>query len=1112
MSDSENTSDLAGSEATAEPETTSAQEPSKAPTYVVGIGASAGGLEALVQFFSVMPTNSGFAFVVVQHLSPDFKSVMDELLSRHSSMPFHQVKDRVEIDANTVYLIPPKMEMVLLDGRLLLADKDPKTLSLPIDVFFRSLAQDRGERAIAVVLSGTGSDGSRGIIDIHDAGGLVIAQSEGSAKFNGMPRSATETGLVDYVLSPEEIPSAILKYTGSFLISGEASEQDNVGLPSLTDQYLAIFKRLRSAFKTDFTYYKPTTVNRRIERRMAVHQLETLEEYIRKLDEDPKEVRLLYHDLLIGVTRFFRDPEAFSFLEQETIAKLVEEKQDGDQIRVWVPACATGEEAYSIAMLFMEAISRSGKRLDVKIFGTDLHRDSINFAANGVYPAENLELVEDERIERFFKPNDSDYQIAVDVRKMIVFAEHNLLKDPPFTNIDLVSCRNFLIYLQPIAQKKVLTMFLFSLNVGGTLFLGPSESLGDMENEFDIIERQWNFFRKRKDVRLSPLLDLPPLGSVSHSAPVQGVMSDGTFIGSRRSAADRELTQAYDELLAHHMPPSLLLDASNQLTHVFGDGSEYISTPKGRSSLDVLSMVEGNLRLALSTAIQRARKENAAFSLSNVPVDIRGQEEPRFVDLTARPMRDARFLIIHFEEHRTPKRRPESEDSSEDSKDFDVGAETRDRIFELEKELQFSRENLQATIEELETSNEELQATNEELLASNEELQSTNEELQSVNEELFTVNTEYEKKNAELTQLNTDIDNLLQSTEIGTVFIDDTLRIRKFTPAIAETFNLLPMDIGRPFEHITFSLIGNENIVDQVRDVVETKHPMVKEVRDRSGRWKLLRIFPYLNSREEASGAVLTVVDITPIKSAEQELERRTESLAIAKNDLEQFAFSVSHDLQEPLRTISGYVDLLKKRLVDLDEESSEYFDYVRGGALKLKDQINGLLTYTRVETRAQPPEEMSLSSILDQVERLKKDEIEASGTEIRRAGEQLIVYCDPTQVVPLFASIIENSMKFHRGTQPVIYVEATPENGGVMISIRDNGIGIEPVNQKNVFKLFYRENSPSEFEGMGLGLSISKRIVTRHEGRIWLESEPGIGTKIFFTLPGKPGCDDANI
>ncbi len=1071
------------------------------PEYIVGIGASAGGLEALVQFFSAMPSNSGVAFVVVQHLSPDFKSVMDELLSRHTDMAIYTAEDHVEIESDSVYLIPPKKEMAIVDRCLLLKDKDTsRSFSLPIDIFFASMAKDLGSKGIAIVLSGTGSDGSRGLVEVHEAGGLVISQDEETAKFNGMPRSATDTGLVDFVLSPTEMPRVILDHLGRPLPLPKGEEQGLSGARTEMDQYLAIFFRLRSAFKTDFSYYKPTTVNRRIERRMTFHKVDTLDQYLKIMDTKPEEVHELYQDLLIGVTKFFRDIDAFAILENEVIPALINSKEDGDQLRVWIPACATGEEAYSIAILLHEALEASDRKLDLKIFATDLDPRSVTSAAAGIYSKESLELISKERLERYFHEHGDGYQVDAALRKSLVFTEQNLLKDPPFTRMDLISCRNLLIYFQPIAQKKVISMFLFALKVKGYLFLGPSETLGDLEGEFDTISRTWNIFLKRKDVRIAPLINLPEQTSLISRSEDRTRKTNSLYGVARQRQEDLELQKIYDALLGEHMPPSLLIGQNNELIQVFGDASRYIRTPKGRASLDILAMLHSSLRLAVSTAIKRVASKRTSFTLNKVPVT--EVADLGAVDIVVKPMRDEQYMLVQFIESSEPAALVFRD---EEGKTFDPDAESLSRITDLEKELQFTRENLQATIEELETTNEELQATNEEMLASNEELQSTNEELQSVNEELFTVNTEYEKKNHELISLNTDIDNLLKSTEIGTVFIDSDLCIRKFTPAIATVFNLLPMDLGRPFEHITFNLVDVRSASELVGEVISTRQAIIKEVRSVDGRWHLMRIYPYMTGRDKAAGAVLTLVDISAIKQAEKELKLRTKSLTSAKYDLEQFAYSVSHDLQTPLRSVSGYLDLLKKRFEGEDDELKEYLDFAHEGAIKLKEMINGLLTYSRIETRATDFEEFSLDSALDEVLDSLQPDVDAVGGQLSRESCNLVVFGERRFVIYLLTELITNAIRF-RGTSPLrIKIAAEALDSGVRINVRDNGRSIEPVNQELVFKIFYQEHPEQTPEGLGVGLAICRRIVLKHGGRIELDAAAGMGTTVSFTLPSKP-------
>lgn len=864
--------------------------------YVVGIGASAGGLEALESFFKHMPADAGMAFVIIQHLSPDFKSLMDEILSRHTSLAIHRVEDGMAVESNAIYLLPPKKEMIISGGRLLLTDKDRATgLSLPIDTFFRSLAQDFGERAIGIILSGTGSDGSRGIRSIHDAGGLVVAQSEQTAKFDGMPRSATETGIVDLVLPPSEMPQALLDYI--------EPPEHGTRREALKDRRTietgmnAIYSLLRADFGIDFSHYKPNTVLRRIDRRLQLNRSLDLEEYVEQLRNDPHELNTLYKDLLIGVTRFFRDPELFERLAKDVIPDVLKKVAADDEIRVWVAGCATGEEAYSLAILLHEALVEARRPINVKIFATDVHRASLEFASAGLYDDTTLAEVSQERRDRYFTKQLSGFQVSQDLRKMIVFAPHNIIKDAPFTKLDLISCRNLLIYLQPHAQKKALSLFHFGLKTGGILILGPSESPGEISDEFETLDGHWKIYRKRRDVRLPPDMRLP----ISLSSPQMHAIG----IGNRTVKTvfpDPHLIKAYDELLAAYVPASFLVNAQRELLHTFSGAGKYLVAHDGRPSSDLLDLVHPDLRLAISGALQRAGRELGPVRYTGISI---GQEPDR-LRVTVRPLpirgADETYFLISVE----ADARKEVVTTAGD--DLDVPAASSRRLTELEEELRYTKENLQATVEEMETTNEELQATNEELVASNEELQSTNEELHSVNEELYTVNAEYQRKISELTELTDDMDNLLQSTDIGTIFLDRDLLIRKFTPKIAHAFQLLPQDIGRRIDSFAHNIL-HAGLLDDIRQVLETENPFERDVQDRFGQWFLLRILPY-RSKGRVEGVVVTLIGISRLKETEEELRRLSK---------------VFMDGADPI-----LIEDLSGRIVDLNREAEIAYGWTR--------------------------------------------------------------------------------------------------------------------------------------------------------------------------------------
>jgi two-component system CheB/CheR fusion protein len=825
------------------------------PTFIVGIGASAGGLEALEAFFEQVPVDSGMAFVVVQHLSPDFKSLMDEILSRRTKLPVHLVNDGVEVERDRVYLIPAKKEMIISQGRLLLSDRGhEQELSLPIDVFFRSLAQDCEGRAVAVVLSGGGSDGSRGICDVHEAGGLVLIQDPDSAQFDGMPRTARDAGVADAIMPPQEMPKFLLAHAAG--ASARRADSARSGDHGMT----AVYRMLEREFGIDFTHYKPSTVTRRIERRLQLSRVDNIETYVKRLREEREELDVLYRDLLIGVTRFYRNDEAFRLMEERILPELWQTLPPNQPLRVWVAGCATGEEVYSLAILLHELGQRLSER-PVKIFATDVHRGSLDVATRGLYDEQAVAGVSPERLERYFLRRGQSYQVTPEIRQMVVFAAHNVIKDAPFTRVHFVSCRNMLIYLQPAVQQRVLSLFHFSLNLGGVMFLGPSESPGALARDFETVDKHWRIYKKTSDSRM-PVDTRPQLSA--RNTRNQAPSSTRSLPSSNRYSVP-QLLGVYDSLLSEVMPPSLLVNDAAELVHVFGGASKFLRLHDGRQGLSVLELVDGELKTVLASLLQRALKLSTPLSSRGVHV-LDGAASGNY-DITVRPVRNrpegVPHALISFELNELDSERVAPTE-------LNLAEVSREQLSALEAELKYTKENLQSVTEELETSNEELQAANEELLASNEELQSTNEELQSVNEELYSVNAEYQRKISDLTELANDMENLLASTDIGTVFLDAQLRIRNFTPRAAEIFNLLPHDIGRPIENLTHSMDYPELAAD-FRSVLETGRPVEKELRHGAQDAFFTRILPY-RAKGTIDGVVLTLIDVTGLKTAEDAL------------------------------------------------------------------------------------------------------------------------------------------------------------------------------------------------------------------------------------------------
>ncbi len=839
---------------------------SDASLRVVGVGASAGGLESLEKLFSRLPTHSGLAFVVVQHLSPHFRSMMDELLARRTDVEIRIAEDGVQVHADCIYLLPPGKELLIRDGRLVLKDQELRRgVALPIDQFFRSLAKDLGSRAVAVVLSGSGSDGSRGIRDVHRAGGTVIVESPETAKFDGMPLSALATSMVHHVCRPEEIVDVLLGEPRAPTDPLDGTEEGSVR---------AILSLIQQQFGMDFAGYKAGTVTRRIWRRCELLRANSLDDYLVRL-EDPDELGKLYHDLLIGVTEFFRDPEAFEVLEKRIIPELLSRVPPNEDVRVWVAGCATGEEAYSIALLLHEQMCRHQRPVRVKLLATDAHRPALGAADAGVYAESQLVNVSQERRERYFALTSGGYRITPELRDLVVFAAHNLLNDPPFTRMHLITCRNLLIYLEPHAQKRVLSRLHFGLTVGGVLMLGSSENLGQLATEFEPVDEQRRFFRKRRDVNLLDSASIVLGEGLKASRPTG-------FQANRGRAADTRLLAIYDRLLDQFMPPSFLVSEDLTLVDSFGNAEQLLHVVGRRPSNNLLDMIDERLRPVVVGAVGAAlRKRHAVqFAAAGFPEPSPGKglivaAEP----IVTQPNAVHVLITMSGAAMANLSGGSSGPDAVVEGAQARAGGEAS--VQQLEFALSLTRENLQAAVEELQTSNEELQATNEELVASHEELQSTNEELHSVNEELYTVNAEYQKKISELRELNNDIQHLLDGTDVGILFLDPELNIRKYTPRIASVFRILPHDVGRSIRDISHNL-RRPGLVDEIAQVLGDGEPIEDEVRSTDGATLFLRILPYHPDEGEGrepggasvSGVVVTATDISALDAARDRLDR----------------------------------------------------------------------------------------------------------------------------------------------------------------------------------------------------------------------------------------------
>lgn len=892
------------------------------PSHYIGIGASAGGLEALQTLLQHLPVDTGACFVIIQHLSPDFKSMMLELLSKHTKMKIENVKDGVLTKRNTIYLLPPKKNVTLNQGELMLTDKVKDAgVNLPIDVFFKSLAQDQMHKAIGIILSGTGSDGSLGVKALKEVGGLVIAQDPTSAKFDGMPNSAINTGIVDMILRTQEMGEKLASYVKHPLVSGQTDIISDDKVVS-EDIIAEIFNIVRLKSDIDFSKYKSATITRRIERRMTVKQLTTLKDYLSLLLNDPYEVKLLGKEMLIGVTRFFRDNAAFSFLRDSVIPQIVSKSSPKKVIRVWVAACSSGEEAYSMAILFEEEIRKQGLEREVKIFATDVDVDAIAEASVGLFGQDIENDVRPTFLERYFtNTNTGSYQVSKAIRNSVVFASHNMISDPPFSNIDLVSCRNALIYFQVSAQKRVLSSFHFALKKQGYLFLGSSESLGELSAHFTVVNERQKVFIKTADVRL-------PINSTSRTAnnvrkTPNSMPSVSDLMKSYRgnNTAANGLGFVNEALISEFVAPCILLDDEYQAIHVYGDTSGFVRRlPPGRISTKIDAMVNEDISIAVSSALQRAKYSGEDVCYTGVSTQ--GRESLIVFDLRVKYVKEhdiessPGYYWVLFDTAGT------SDDKQKKiAQNFDVGEQTRQRIADLELELKYNKEHLQVTVEELETTNEELQSANEELMSSNEELQSTNEELQSVNEELYTVNSEYQEKIVQISQANGDLDEVLGLSKIGIIFVDDKLLIRRYTEAVKSYVNLQETDINRPLHHISNN-INYDSILVDVASVMSSREPIEKEIILKDKR--LLRIYINSYSYDDVSrsqGVAITFLDISRVRYMEMGMVvaykqlRSSINNALAILDTEPFTQQLNVII---LDDSAAYLELLESQLLEI--------------------------------------------------------------------------------------------------------------------------------------------------------------------------------------------------
>lgn len=1083
------------------------------PSCVVGIGASAGGLEALQQLLTYLPSNTGMAFVIIQHLAPDHKSLLSEILGKFTVMPVIEAKNGMLVEKNHIYMIPPKYNIEIESDILRLEEYDHTKINHPVDIFFRSLAVAYENRAIAVILSGTGSDGTNGIRSIKEANGLIIVQTPESAKFDGMPRNAISTGIVDMIRNPENIAREMAHIASSLADTSTRMQLSDNELMS------RVFSILQQVTNVNYQYYKQTTILRRIERRLVVTHNSNLREYVTYLSKNPDEARVLAKEVLIGVTSFFRDPEYFDTLKERVIKELLRSGTKSEQIRVWVAGCSTGEEAYSIAILFVEAMEELNIRRDIKIFATDLDSDAINKAGRGVYGDNIIEDVSVGRLSRYFTRKGNKYVVRHDIRTMIIFAQHNVFQDPPFGKLDLISCRNLLIYFQTVLQRSLFSIFHVALKDKGYLFLGRSESVFDYDDIYRVISANEKIFVHNISGKL-PVHEKIDYSMQTMDRALEPMLNFGHDLNDDIQYKPSELeTSVFEEF----MPACALIDDKNDIWRTYGDIATFLTVPVGLMTADLFTMVREDLKIPVSMVVQESRLNVKKVTYDSVPVEIE-PGSPEIIAISASPVLDKRgertdYTAVVFVRG--------SREFSGDIRQYKINTAASQRITNLETELKVAQENLRQTVTELESVNAELQAANEELLTANEELQSSNEELQSVNEELYTVNSEYQLKVNELAAVNDDMANFLSTTLVGILMVDRNLNIRKFTEYIATEFNIVDQDVGRSLRYLSFNF-GTIDLIGLCKEVLDTMKTIEQHCASVAGKTYLIRIAPYhaleknhegilaetesAGQTMELKGLVLTFMDTTKQVDDQQQMEEMAKALRQAvksSKEKETFLSHMSHDMRTPMTAILGLTELeLAKEYVPEDVRDS--LSKIEISSHYLMGLIDEILETSRINAgkivalNTIVRENMLSKEISGMIsEQAKKAELEFS-FEIRGSNDRYVLM-DTEHAERILLNLLSNAIKFTpRHGKIEFRLDVTYENRQAVHTymVKDTGRGISQSFQNYMFLPFEQEANDSEVrEGTGLGLYICKSLVDLLGGTIRYSSTLGKGSEFLVTL-----------
>jgi two-component system, chemotaxis family, CheB/CheR fusion protein len=1048
------------------------------PNHVIAIGASAGGMEEINSFFDHTPLD-GVAYIIIQHLSPDFKSQMVKLLARHSKLVVKEAENGLSVKSNEVYLIPNDKFMTIRGNKLYLTNK--KNLPGPhltINTFFNSLAADCGQKAIGVILSGLGADGTEGIKAIKNAGGLIIVRDPENSEFSSMPANAIATGLVDFILEPAQMPGIIEDYTQQE--AGILADNKN-NLKNLA----AIVALIKENSPLDFSDYKPATLLRRTQRRATYNNITSLGNYLDFLKTNETEREALAQDFLISVTAFFRDKEAFDFLQNTIIPNLLAKLMPGEELRMWVAGCATGEEAYSLAILVCEKLTGNYKDVVVKIFATDIDTLALKQAGQGIYPADITRDVSSERLDKYFTKEENKYRIKPDIRKMVIFAQHNLVKNPPYCNMHLISCRNLLIYLTPTLQRKIYAMLLFGLKKEGYLFLGSSESPLPILDDLEVIDKRFKIYQNLKNNRA--------VRFDAFSLPEQKNKPLIALPEEKAHNLLHDLPEAVNTALVNDLNYlAICIDEKHQVIKTYGDTAKFLLQKNFTSNLTEL--LPTPLAIAFNTLFANILAGGEKVSITGIK--IKQQDTLISVRLSVscldKQQETPKLFLVTFKDEEVGIL------PGPDALVFNEKFYFDRYTLNLEREVRELKEKLGAVYLQLDTSNENMQSFNEELLSANEEMQSTNEEMQSVNEELHTINTEYQIKNKELLELNDDLNNYFRSNINGQLFVNKDLLLMKFSPGTVKHINLVATDIGRPLSHISTN-IKFETFLEDIQQVLDQGSVITKEIESNNGRWYQTTTMPYLQQPDnKINGAIITFSNITELKCAQLELDRKNKSLLRINADLDNFVYTASHDLLTPLNHIEGSIGLMNGLSI-ADPQLNDYLKIINLSIQKFRSLITDIATVAKLESDMQTLENVDLAEIIDNTEWSLADKIKASGAVIHRDLAIKNILFSKKNLRSIVFNLVSNAIKFKSTQPPVIHIKTKREGDTIILSVQDNGMGMTKGNQEKIFKKYERVNQDAE--GQGIGLFLAKKIVDATGGDIMVESalEQGSTFTIYF-------------